>query len=60
MFYIADIIFSLAILTPYLITYGLTGYTRGNSLRLERFIIVFWLVVMQLATIPQRLVWNFV
>lgn len=59
MFYITDVVFFIAILAPYLITYILTDYTRGHSSRFERVTIVVWLVLMQMATIPQRLVWNF-
>lgn len=60
MFYITDIVFLLAMVAPYLITYLLTGYNSGHSSLFERVTILCWLLLMQMAAFPQRLVWNFV
>lgn len=59
MYYIADIIFVLSIMAPYLITYYLTGYKNGKSTPAQRAIVMLWLVLMQIACIPQRLIWNY-
>lgn len=59
MYYFTDAVFVLSIMAPYLITYGLTRYEPGESHINQRVIVVLWLVVMQIACIPQRVVWNF-
>lgn len=60
MYYFTDILFVLSIAAPYLITFALTGYQKGGSTTFQRVIVVLWLVMMQVACIPQRIVWNFV
>lgn len=59
MYYTADLIFLCSIVAPYLITYYLTGYKKGKSTPAQRVIVILWLVLMQLACIPQRLIWNY-
>lgn len=59
MFFFTDMILTLSLAAPYIITYILTGYKAGKSTVLQRAIVILWLVMMQVACVPQRVIWNF-
>lgn len=59
MFVFSDILLVGIILSPYLIIYGLTGYSPQQSSLSERFWLTAWLVFGQLA-VTVRVIWAFV
>lgn len=59
LYYVSDLTVFVCLAAPYLVTFGLTGFSDGQSTLFQRVITVLWVVMMQIAYIPQRLTWSF-